>query len=369
MLGGVLLTAVGLGPCALGATLYGAAHTGGPGAPSSLYRLCPSSGAAFLVGPIGFDAVNGLDVEPVTGVLYGVGKRPSDGEDVLITVDPRDGQGEEVGPLVNTKSFGGGGHFDLSFRDSDGTLFLLAFRQEDVQQVGLFTVNTLTGVATDVGDTTTRDPGNALGTAPDDTLFHVTKAAGGTLHTVDPGSGVSTPVLALSYSGFPTLGNPRVNTMDFEPTSETAYVGVNDGIQGEGPNYLAVLDESTGEVTHVGLSVAGLGALAWRGDAPFLFGQTIYPASSKTAFIWASPVEFEFVRGAFVTTDDIGVYSFELHAPGSGSALNDLDVPLEGEGAWYILRLACPSASWSSGGDGECPPGACVSGGRDANLP
>jgi hypothetical protein len=362
------MTAVGMGPCALAATLYGAAHTGGPDAPSSLYRLCPSSGTAFLVGPIGFDAVNGLDFEPVTGVLYGVGKRPSDGGDVLITVDPQDGQGQEVGPLVNTASFGGGGHFDLSFRGSDGALFLLAFRQAE-PCVSLFTVDPLTGLATEVGDTTTCDPGNALAAAPNDTLFQATKAAGGTLYTVDPGTGVSTPIHLLGYSGFPTLGNPRPNAMDFEPVSETAYVAVNDGIQGEGPNYLGVLDESTGEVTHVGLSVAGLGALAWDGDAPLLFGQTIRPDASKNEFIWTTPAEFEFVRGPFVTPGDIGGYSFELHASGSGSALNDPDVPPVGEGAWYILRLACPSASWSSGGDGECPPGACVSGGRDANLP
>lgn len=365
---GLLMMAVGLGPCALGAILYGAAHTGGPDAPSSLYRLCPSTGTAFLVGPIGFDSVNGLDFEPLTGILYGVGKRTSDGVDVLITVDPIEGQGSEVGPLVNTASWGGGGHFDLTFRDSDGTLFLLAFRQEE-PCVSLFTVDTVTGIASEVGDTTTCDPGNALGAAPDDTLFHATKGAGGTLHTVDAGTGVSTPIQSIAYVGFPTLGNPRPNSMDFEPPSGSAYVAVNDGIQGEGPNYLAVLDETTGEVTHVGLTVAGLAALAWRSDASFLFGETIRPGASKDEFEWATPVEFEFVRGPFVTPADVGAYPFGLHASGAGSVLNDPDVPLQGEGAWYVLRLACPSASWSSGGTGECPPGACASGGRDANLP
>jgi hypothetical protein len=360
--------AAALAPCALGATLYGAAHTGGPDAPSSLYRVCPSSGAAFLVGPIGFDSVNGLDFDPLSGILYGVAKRAADGVDVLITVDPDDGHGEEVGPLVNTANWSGGGHFDLTFRDSDGTLFLLAFRQEE-PCVSLFTVDTVTGIASEVGDTTTCDAGNALGSAADDTLFHATKKAGGTLHTVDAGTGVSTPIQAIVYVGFPALGNPRPNSMDFEPPSGSAYVAVNDGIQGQGPNYLALLDQSTGQVTHIGLSVAGLAALAWRDDAPMLFGQTVRGGLSKTEFVWTTPVEFEFVRGPFVTPADVGAYPLALHASGSGSTLIDPDVPLEGAGAWYLLRLACPSASWSSGGAGECPPGACASGGRDANLP
>jgi hypothetical protein len=368
LFGALILAVAGAGPYARAATLFGAAHTGGPDAPSSLYRLCPSSGAAFLVGPVAFDSVNGLDFEPLTGVLYGVGKRPSDGEDVLLTIDPRDGQGQEVGPLVNTANWSGGGHFDLAFRESDGTLFLLAFRQQE-PCVSLFTVDTLTGLATEVGDTTTCDPGNALGAASDDTIYQATKASGGTLYTVDPGTGVATPLHSLVYSGFQALGNPRPNEMEFDPSTDTAYLAINDGIQGEGPNYLAVLDESTGDVTHVGRSVDGLAALAWAGDAPFLFGQAVRPGASKDEFIWTTPVEFEFVRGPFVTAVDVGLYSYELYASDAGSVLDDPEAPPVGEGSWYLLRLTCPSASWSSGGDGECPPGACATGGRDANLP
>ena len=129
------------------------------------------------------------------------------------------------------------------------------------------------------------------------------------------------------------------------------------------------LDETTGDVTHVGVTVAGLAALAWRSDAPLLFWQTVRPGASKSEFVSTTAVEFEFVRGPFVTAADVGLYSYELYASDTGAVLNDPETPPVGEGSWYVLRLACPSASWSSGGDGECPPGACATGGRDANLP
>ena len=68
-----------------------------PGA-SSLHRVNPQNGLATLVGAIGFDVVGEMAFHPLTGVLYAVGQRPSDGAAVLITIDPATGAGTAIGP-------------------------------------------------------------------------------------------------------------------------------------------------------------------------------------------------------------------------------------------------------------------------------
>ena len=75
-------------------TLYGASS----GTNSSLYTIDSTTGAATLVGAIGFSSVDAMEVDLQTGVIYVAGYRPSDGVHVLITVDPVTGAGTEVGP-------------------------------------------------------------------------------------------------------------------------------------------------------------------------------------------------------------------------------------------------------------------------------
>ena len=133
----------------------------------------------------------------------------------------------------------------------------------------------------------------------------------------------------------------------------TAFISINDGIQGGGPNYLASLDATTGNVTHLGRSVDGLDALAWDADVPFVFGQTIRGSTTPNDFVWTTSLEFDFVRGAFVAPADVGGYLSDLQGAGSGTSLDEGSVPPPGSGAWYLLRPACNAGSWSSGGIGE----------------
>ena len=242
--------------------LFGAAHQGGQTAPSTFFEINPLNAVPVLIGPIGFNAVGGMDFHPQTGVLYAVGNDAA-GNGVLITINPANGAGTLVGPLVNPVP----GYMDLSFRNSDGALFLTAM--STVSCIGLFSVDVTSGLATEIGDTTTCSPGNALGFDWVDTLFHANNdpvpfGPLGTLHTVNQLSGVSTPQNALTYVGFPVLSNPKPNAMDWDPTTDTPYVSVNDGSGGAGPNYIGTLDASTGTVTFVGQTVNGMDALAWE---------------------------------------------------------------------------------------------------------
>ena len=81
---------------AASAQYIGAAFTSG--GPSTLYAI-DSAGAATPIGPIGFLQVGGIDVDPHTGTVYGIGRRPGDGTRVLIRIDARTGAGTEIGPV------------------------------------------------------------------------------------------------------------------------------------------------------------------------------------------------------------------------------------------------------------------------------
>jgi hypothetical protein len=254
-------------PSACVVTLYATVKTESQG-PTTLYRLNPSKGTWVEVGPIGFDRVGSIDFHPVNGLLYGVAQRPSETTPVLIRINPISGRGTEIGPLDWT--YPGGGHFDVSFRGSDDTLFMTALPPAG-EPTTLFTIDIDTGLATEIGPlfgVNFDNPGNAIAFSRDDTLYHIDKLGGGTLNTLNQTTGAATSVMTLTYVGFTLLTNPRMTGMDFNPRSDVAYLAINDGAAGGGgPNYLATLDLGTGEVTNVvpaGISIAGLDGLAWR---------------------------------------------------------------------------------------------------------
>jgi len=241
--------------------LYGAAHVGGSAAPSRFLRIDPITGAAFSVGAINFNAVGGIDVHPQTGRLFGVGKRPSDGTNVLITIDPATGAGTEIGPLVNAGIPGAGGLFDLSFR-SDGVLFLSGWDLITSDST-LYQVDQVTGLATPIGGMGTLGPGNGITFSLSNILYHSNAAGPPQLYLLDQATELATFQSILGFSGFPPLGSPRLNAMDTDPSTGTAWAAVNDGSGGVGSNYLATLDPRSGTVRHVGLSASGLDAIVW----------------------------------------------------------------------------------------------------------
>jgi len=381
--------------CAADCLLYGASVTDA-GAESTLYSVDATSGASTPLGVVGFDMVGGMDFHPDTQTLYAVARRspPVQPVDVLITIDRETGAGTEVGPLVNTSSAVDGGHFDLSFR-SDGTLFLTAYSSVN-PCVSVFTVDLVGGTATEVGDTTTCDDGNALGFSPADDLFHATDGAGGSLFSTDPATGASTLTASLSFGGFPALSEPRPIAMDFDPCAGGAWTSVADGSGAMPAGYLATLDPATGGVTHVGSTIEALDALAWfdPGDAgtcmhepvpdfdlddwcdpidncpqvynpsqgPVTFDQNVIFVS-KDDLYWGVALDVVIVRGPFTTPADIASYAFDVNITGAVDGAFDATLPPDGDGLWYLVKHNCPAGSWSSGGSGEVP------GGRDAALP
>jgi len=82
-------------------TIYGSAYSetlgGGVPGPSFLYSISPTTGAATLIGPIGFPGAGSLGLAP-NGTLYGVANVASGaGTAELVTINTTTGAGTLVG--------------------------------------------------------------------------------------------------------------------------------------------------------------------------------------------------------------------------------------------------------------------------------
>jgi hypothetical protein len=227
-------------------TIYGSAEIGG--GPSSLYTIDPSTGAATLVGAIGYDRVGALDFDPSTGILYGIGSNTPNTFS-LITIDTTTGLGTTVGNTV-------GNFQDINFR-SDGTLFGFAGG-------ALYTLNLTDGSATLVGSISSGiGTGNGLAFDPMDTLYRIN---GDTISTLDQSDASETVTGTVNYPV--DLVNPRTNAMDYDLTTGTLYASVIHSVPGDRPgsltgaNFIAEIDLATGDVSNARLTISGLDGLA-----------------------------------------------------------------------------------------------------------
>jgi hypothetical protein len=237
-LAGLALFLSGAGQAHAEPIIFGSAFNG-PNGPASLYTINPSTGAATLVGPIGFNRVGALDFNPVNGLLYGVGADRS-GNAALLTINTATGAGTEVGAL------GIGVSQDIAFRPSDGKLF-------SYNGGSIFTINTTTGAATFLLNDPAGFPlGNALAFSHDGTLFTADQVD---LRIVDQTSGGTiTHLVDLNY---PVSGS-RANGMKFDFSTDTLFASVI----GNSGNFLATIDTGSGDVTEIGPTVGGLDAIA-----------------------------------------------------------------------------------------------------------
>ncbi len=196
--------------------LFGSAHTSG--GPASLYSIDPTTGAATLIGAIGFNRVGAMAVHPSTGVYYAAADRSLDATPVLITLNPTTGVGTEVGPTGIIS----GSVTDMSFR-SNGTLYLF-----DGPNGGynLHTVNLTTGAATAVGATFLSGDGNAMWFGASDVLYIATTVLSTTsLYSVSTLTASPTLVGAFTYTGA-VCTSPVMNAADYDPLSGTTYASV-----------------------------------------------------------------------------------------------------------------------------------------------
>jgi hypothetical protein len=239
-------------PIALNAQLiYGTAYISN-GEASSLYTLNPTNGQASLVGAIGFTRVSGITINRSTGILYGVGR--SDGIQSLITINTSTGAGTAVGSVGFTNNV-----TDMAFRQSDQKLYGF-----DRRSGKIVTFDTTTGAATTVATISGLGSVSALAFSSSGKLYY---AHAGTLDEIDPSNGSVIATVTLNFAGVGLNSNsPRINGMDFDPTSGTLWGSFAQGGDSSNPNdyinHLFKIDPLTGAVVKIGLSVQGLESVA-----------------------------------------------------------------------------------------------------------
>jgi hypothetical protein len=116
--------------------LYGNTAVGfGSTVNDQLYQINPSTGAATLVGTIGFNSVFALGFSN-SGILYGISNTSAQ----LLTINLVSGSGSLVAPVALTSAF------DLAFRPEDNVMFVA-----DSGTNALYTMNPGTGTSSLVG--------------------------------------------------------------------------------------------------------------------------------------------------------------------------------------------------------------------------
>jgi len=187
-------------PNAVEAVMY--AVDGASGHAASLHVLDPTDGSVVqTIGPTNFEHVTGIDVDPTTGILYGV----TNGPGRLLTINRVTGAGTLVG---NT----GLQMPDISF-DPEGRLYGWSENSDD-----LMTIDLATGQATRVGEC-------SCGTARTGLAFDST----GTLYMKSfDGLSVMDPTTGTIVSTIPIPDGETSNVLEFDPT-DVLYTGLRTG--------------------------------------------------------------------------------------------------------------------------------------------
>lgn len=244
----LLMLALGLSAPASAQQIFGSVYTGAAG-PASLYQVSPASGAATLIGPIGFNRVGSIAFSPITRTLYGVGSNGADS--VLIRIDPATG----AGTLIGAFGVASVATTDIAFRN-DGTLFALTGGN-------IYTINLATGAATLVGPVNFSFSGNALTFVDSQLLLGNTNGGtNGSLQFVNQVNATVSPKVNFTYgAGFNTGNGPRPAAMKYSTATRVIYASVFEGFPAT-VDYLAAIDPVTGDVTMIGATTLGMDGLA-----------------------------------------------------------------------------------------------------------
>ncbi len=270
--------------------LYGVSQDAG-GA-SALHELDPTTGAATVIGQIGFNGISAIDFSANDGLLYAVGYRAADGVSVLITIDTDTGMGMEVGP-TGIEDLNGRNVPDMTFNENGTVLYAYMKRSSDDQ---LIVLNTSTGAATSVGNTNVDGQGNGLGFSPMGNLVNAGGTALNILSNVDGSGTFQTDILlpdpAIAAPGIDSTlsvnDSHRLAALDFCPGTSTLFGAAKYGEEGgSGGHFLAVLDTVSGVVSIIGRSVDGLDAIAWSApstSASMDIEITVIPVNDEPTF-------------------------------------------------------------------------------------
>ncbi len=241
-------------------TLYGASN-GTPGNPgiSDLYTIDADTGAATLVGSIGFENVTGMSCFEgrLVASTRGDAVVPPGPSAVLVEIDPATGAGTLIGTIDDLGNGGNCGRMpDITFQsEGRGTGQLFGYADFcNAGFEGLYTVDPDTGAGTSVGPSGYSGGGNGLAAEPGTGTLYATPFDAGSLVIIDPVTGAGTDVPG-------SAGNVpfRVNSLAFHPDTGVLYGSWNNTTD----SWLVTIDTADGTTTTVGQSTLGLDAIVF----------------------------------------------------------------------------------------------------------
>jgi len=239
-------------------TLYMISKGDSSSDPSQLWTVDSSTGDAHpLPNPVGLDACTSTDFHPSTRILYAACERDIGSTNILATINTNTGVGTEIG--VHTPPSGGENYGGMSFRAEGSPPTLFAFGTSN-DELGTMDINT--GVFTDFAGPGTKRPGNAIAwTLDSGTLYRAGANPGGTdtIDTLNPVTGAVMSSQNLDYSGVPLEEDDRVVAMDYDPDTGLLWAAIRDLSTAadvrDTSAYLATIDPSNGVVANAVLIV------------------------------------------------------------------------------------------------------------------
>ena len=225
-------------------TLYAAsvrslATAGGTGVAGSLYTVNLGTGSPTFVAPLRLGdgtpiGITGMAAHPATGVFYGITSPLSTTQrQTLVTIDVATGKATLVGEMRHQGS-------DIAFNRA-GILFVWL---PTTSQLGI--VDSSTGAVTPIGPVRGSGPPAGLAIDSQGRAYITPKGAGGTLDTVEIGTGNIVAGPQLSGAPFPTA----INSMTFTPSGLLLAVNSNAGIPAH--TRLVTINVASGAVSNIG---------------------------------------------------------------------------------------------------------------------
>src|SRR6185436_4795447 len=229
---------------------------------SHLYAINPSDGSTNEIGPINFRNVHSMDVHHRTGGLYGVGHRPSDGQLVLLRIDPVSGAGTEIGPITpDTGAVTNRDAYNIAFHPANPLYGTFGNRN-------LYQVDRTTGAWTFIlrGLNEGASPPLAMDFSSDARLYYTDGE--GFLWNVDPDgfapAGEAILCEELGDCAAPAGGH-ILSSMSVKPGTNTVYAFVLP-YGGSQKQLVRIDDPATGVMHFIGYAHDGFSALAWSVD-------------------------------------------------------------------------------------------------------
>jgi DNA-binding beta-propeller fold protein YncE len=227
-----------------------------------LYRIGLFNGTATDVGPTGFDDLEGLAIDPTSGILYAV----DDTTETLVTINQMTGAATAVGSLAPETSYDSGLAFNAAGR-------LIMSNEDHAGKTHFYDVNKVTGSATWLSQSYVQSIDGIASIAG---VWYGASANTDMIYEFDPDTGSTTSIFDLSTMmaeldgevGGGAEGNSLFfiddfgDAIEYDVVTKSLYLlpFINSAFEFEG---LAVVPEPTAVV---GLaSLAGFGLLfGWR---------------------------------------------------------------------------------------------------------